>query len=78
MYIDNYWRDIGNLAGCLMYRGDVVVEHMHPVAAKGEYDEGYERVNAPEVFDHDRVAYEKYMSEFQDRDADTIRKAIGR
>ena len=78
MYIDNYWRDIGNLAGCLMYRGDVVVEHMHPVAAKGEYDEGYERVNAPEVFNHDRVAYEKYMSEFQDRDADTIRKAIGR
>lgn len=78
MYIDNYWRDIGKKAGCLTYRGDVVVEHMHPVAAKSEYDEGYARVNAPEVFDHDAAVYERYMAEYSAHDADTIQEAIGR
>lgn len=78
MYIDNYWRDIGKQAGCLTYRGDVVVEHMHPVAEKGEYDEGYERVNAPEVFSHDAEAYAVYMNQHANRDADTIQEAISR
>jgi hypothetical protein len=78
MYIDNYWRDIGNMAGCLKYRGDVVVEHMHPVASKSEYDEGYERVNAPEIFSHDAAEYERYMTEHGTRDADMIREAVAR
>jgi hypothetical protein len=78
MYIDNYWRDIGKLAKCLTYRGDVVVEHMHPVANKSEYDEGYARVNDPAVFDHDRVAYEAYMEAHASRDTDLIQEAITR
>jgi hypothetical protein len=78
MYIDNYWRDIGKMANCLTYLGDVVVEHMHPVANKSEYDEGYARVNDPAVFDHDRAAYEAYMAEHATRDAESILKAIGR
>lgn len=78
MYIDNYWRDIGKAAECLTYRGDVVVEHMHPVAHKGEYDEGYERVNAPEVFSHDAEVYAAYMTMYEGRDVAAIRKATGR
>jgi len=78
MYIDNYWRDIGRLTKSLTYVSDVVVEHMHPVASKSEYDEGYERVNAPEVFAHDAAVYEKYMKERSDADVATILTAIGR
>jgi hypothetical protein len=78
MYIDNYWRDIGRAAQCLTYRGDVVVEHMHPVAAKSEYDEGYARVNDPAVFDHDATVYAAYMTMHEERDTAAIRKATGR
>lgn len=78
MYIDNYWRDIGRLTNGITYVSDVVVEHMHPVASKSEYDEGYERVNAPEVFAHDAAVYEKYMKEQSDADVATILSAVGR
>jgi hypothetical protein len=57
MYVDNFWRDLGQRAGCLKYLPDVVVEHLHPVAGKAQWDEGYKRVNAPTVFAQDEKAY---------------------
>lgn len=60
MYVDNFWLDLGRNADCLYYLPDVVIEHMHPIADKGEWDEGYERVNAREVYDNDAAAYEAY------------------
>lgn len=60
MYVDNFWKDLGQATGCLRYLEDVVVEHLHPVAGKAEWDEGHLRVNDPVVFDADSVAYEKF------------------
>ena len=77
MYIDNYWKDIGDRSNTLTYLEDVVVEHMHPVAEKGQYDEGYERVNAPEIYEHDAGVYAAYMEQFADRDVAAIRGAVG-
>jgi hypothetical protein len=57
MYVDNFWRDLGQQAGCLKYLPDVVVEHLHPVANKADWDDGYKRVNAPSVFARDEQAY---------------------
>jgi len=71
LYLDNFWLDLGRAAGCLCYLPDVIVEHVHPFAHKAEMDEGYVRVNAPEMYDHDRVAYEKYRRE---RFADDVAK----
>jgi hypothetical protein len=62
MYVDNFWRDLGIQAGCLRYMRDVVVEHLHPVAGTAETDAGYERVNAPEVYDADRAAYREFCA----------------
>lgn len=78
MYIDNYWRDLGIAADGLTYLDGVVVEHMHPVAGKAEADEGYDRVNAPEVFDHDAEVYRAYMEQYLDRDISLFRRAVGR
>lgn len=75
MYIDNYWRDIGTATQTLTYLENVVVEHLHPVAAKAESDEGYERVNAPEIFDHDAKVYEQYMTANAARDIELIHRA---
>ncbi len=47
--VDNYWRDLGTAAGCLTYLPDAIVEHLHPSAGKAALDEGYGRVNAPEM-----------------------------
>lgn len=62
LYVDNFWRDLGKGAGCLRYLPDVTVEHRHPLAGKASWDEGYERVNSPEMGEHDRIAYEAYVA----------------
>jgi hypothetical protein len=61
MFVDNFWRDLGRHAGCLRYLPDVIVEHLHPVAGKAEWDEGYRRVNAPGVYAVDGNAYADYQ-----------------
>jgi hypothetical protein len=58
LYCDNAIKDLGDLAGCLRYLPDVLIEHMHPVAGKASMDAGYERVNRREQYRKDRLAYE--------------------
>lgn len=55
--VDNFWRDLGQAADCLCYLPDVVIEHMHPIAGKADWDDGYRRVNAGDVYDADERAY---------------------
>ncbi|RBQ21610.1 hypothetical protein DP939_02555 [Spongiactinospora rosea] len=62
MYVDNYWLRLGQAAGCITYLRNVVVEHLHPVAGTAAWDAGYRRVNAREVYDQDRKAFEAYMA----------------
>lgn len=62
MYVDNFWRDLGQATGCLRYLPNVVVEHVHPYAGKAELDEGYERVNAPDVYSADERAYREFQA----------------
>ncbi|MGW3346792.1 hypothetical protein ACWDA3_26065 [Nonomuraea rubra] len=63
LYVDNYWLDIGRGSGCISYLPHVVVEHLHPYASKGEWDEGYRRVNDRTMYERDRAAYQAYMAE---------------
>jgi hypothetical protein len=60
MYFDDYWKELGTRAGCIRYLPDVVVEHMHPLAGKAEWDPGYERVNAKQMFETDHAAYMRW------------------
>lgn len=60
MYVDNFWKDLGQTMGCLRYLPDVVVEHMHPIAGKADWDEGHKRVNDRAVFDADASAYKEF------------------
>lgn len=63
LFVDNYWRDLGEGAGCLRYLPDVVVEHVHPFAGKAPMDEGYARVNDHGMYHADSIAYAKYAAE---------------
>jgi hypothetical protein len=61
LYLDNFWKKLGEDLGALTYLDDVIVEHMHPVAGKAEWDEGYKEVNAQEVYSFDALAYQNYI-----------------
>ncbi|MFJ1664807.1 hypothetical protein ACIOK4_00170 [Streptomyces bottropensis] len=76
LYVDNYWRDLGRAAGCLSYLPDVIVEHVHPIAGKAEWDDGHRRVNRPALYERDRDAYAAYWAEHQARDVLAVRQAF--
>jgi len=62
LYLDNFWKRLGTDIGGLHYRPDVIIEHMHPLARKSEMDINYARVNAQEVYDHDRELFDHYIN----------------
>jgi len=61
LYLDNFWKKLGQDLGALTYLDHVIVEHMHPVAGKAEWDEGYKEVNATEIYAFDALAYQNYI-----------------
>lgn len=62
LYVDNYWRNLGQRAGCLSYLKDVTVEHVHPVTGKVEWTPGHRRVNTQEMYNADSHAYNAYVA----------------
>lgn len=77
LYMDNFWRDLGTALDRYFYFNDVIIEHMHPFAGKGEMDAGYAEVNAREVGSHDQLEYQKYfLSQFKE-DVIRIVKELG-
>lgn len=61
MYLDNVWKKWGEDAGFLHYLPNVVIEHMHPVAKKADWDERYEEVNSGDMYSHDERAMIHYF-----------------
>jgi hypothetical protein len=76
LYVDNYWLALGRAAGCITYLPDVVIEHMHPVAGKAAVDEGYSRVNAPEMYERDSAAFADYLRDNLAREVDLVKAAL--
>lgn len=60
MYCDNSMMDLFNGAGALRHLAEVTIEHMHPIAGKGQTDAQYQRVNHRDQFRADRLAYEAW------------------
>lgn len=55
--VDNWWLELGRHADCIRYLPNVVVEHMHPVAGKAEWDDGHRRVNQPAMYHQDLATF---------------------
>lgn len=62
LYIDNFWLELGR-ATSLHYLPDVTIEHLHPIAQKAEWDEGYREVNSGEMQAHDHAEFQRYMAQ---------------
>lgn len=61
LYLDNFWRDLGNALGTLCYVPNVIIEHMHPQAQKAEWDQGYRDVNSGIMWEADTEAYRQFI-----------------
>lgn len=57
LYVDNFWRDLGDELGGLVYLPQVVIEHVHPAAGKTPMDAGYRTVNSEGADAIDRQAW---------------------
>lgn len=62
LYLDNFWKKLGEDIGRLTYLPDCIIEHRHPLLGKAQVDEGYMRVNAPEIYEADRQRFEDYIA----------------
>lgn len=78
LYLDNFWKELGERLDGLVYLPDVVIEHLHPVAGKAEWDERYRAVNAPHRDAEDRDAWLAYRDgEGFERVLRAVRKEYG-
>lgn len=73
LYVDNVVLDLGQAAGRITRRGDVAIEHMHPAAGKAAEDDSYRASNSDAQIARDRAAYEAWVRDGLQRDAETIR-----
>jgi len=60
MYVDNAVLELGRAAGCIAYRPDVVIEHLHPAAGKAAWDDSYRASNAAARHQADRQAFDAW------------------
>jgi hypothetical protein len=79
LYIDDAWKALGMRINKLTYVGDVVIEHLHPVAHKAEWDEGYAEVNSGTMYENDGKVFHAYLQNGLHTDAEKIlEKCINR
>lgn len=75
--IDLVWKDWGEGLGRLEYLPDVIVEHLHPSASKGEWDDNYERVNDSDVVQRDSDTYFEWKRSRLPRELEGLRFVYG-
>jgi hypothetical protein len=61
LYLDNFWLQLGQDTA-IAYLPEVIIEHLHPLAGKAAWDEGYREVNADDIYSSDARAFEQYIS----------------
>ncbi len=76
LFLDDTWRTLGHSIGRLKYLPDVHIEHLHFTAGKSEMDEGYARVNASSMYEHDAAVYWKWVNEQLATDTETVLGAL--
>ena len=75
LYLDDYWKMLGQAVGNLVYRCDVVIEHLHPAADKAQWDESYATTNSADQYSTDHAAYADYLATWPD-EYDKLRREL--
>lgn len=77
LFMDNYWMTLGRNLGTLWYFDKVIIEHLHPVAGKVEWDDAYLLNNSTEVSNADRDEFLRYLKEDWDTEFGKIKAHLG-
>lgn len=77
-YIGDAWQVLGETIGRLCYLPDVVIEHMHPMAGKGEVDASYEETDSKRQYDEDRPRFDDWQRFSLEADLARLRELISR
>lgn len=78
LYVDNSWRVLADHADARYYLPEIVIEHMHPLNGKAQWDEGYRRVNAQSLYNSDEAAFQAWLASPRlAADIKKVRRAIG-
>jgi hypothetical protein len=77
LYMDNTWKVLGEGADCLYYLPHVLIEHLHPLNGKAEWDDSYRLSNSEMMYDHDREVFVRWMLDGAARDIEIVRSVIG-
>jgi len=61
LFLDNFWLRLGQNLDAIRYLPETVIEHLHPVAGKAGWDQGYQEVNDTAVVSADQQAFNEYI-----------------
>jgi hypothetical protein len=76
LYGDAVWKVIGHKLNSLHYRGDIIIEHIHPLARKREADTITSIVNSDSMYNTDREAFLQWVHNDMENDINKIRKEL--
>ena len=62
LYIDNFWKKLGETLKTLRYCPNVIVDHQHYTNGKAEKDLIYQEVNAQWMYEHDKSQLALYYA----------------
>lgn len=77
LYLDDFWQMLGLSVGNLVYRDDVVVEHLHPMAGKAAGDETYRRANSDGQKQRDGEQFARYRNLRWETDLRRLKEYLG-
>lgn len=61
LYVDNFWKALGEALGTLVYVESAVIEHLHPIKGLIPMDAVYDAAYTQERWDHDQLAFDTYI-----------------
>lgn len=76
MYLDNFWSEYARAIDKFIYRGDILIEHLHPAWGKSEMDDLYEETNTSERMNADRILFEEYKKNKMRQDVEKVVRYI--
>ena len=78
LYMDNFWKLLGEELGTLRYREDVILEHNHFVNKKAPPDKTYMSINSKEMYAADSQAFAVYRNHVLQRDISNLVTSLER
>lgn len=77
LYFDDFWKLLGESVGNLAYRGDVVIEHLHPIAGKAEWSAQYAWTTSAQQLGEDGQRYRQYLQDEWPGELARLKKELG-